>query len=55
MRERETEGNILKGQPIMKEVDYFLEELTFREMQLEEWKRKEKRQMEEELGVEVIL
>ena len=39
----------------MKEIDYFLEELTLREMQLEEWKRKEKERLEEQLGVEVIL
>jgi len=37
------------------EIDDFLEELTFREMQLEEWKRKELQMLEEEFGVEVIL
>lgn len=38
----------------MKEIEYYLEELTFREMELEEWKRKEKRELELELGIEVI-
>ena len=39
----------------MRDIDDLMEELTFREMEFQEQQRKIKREMEAELGVEVLL